>query len=151
MCIPADRQSLFPGTEKLLHTIHRLGLDCAIVSNASVRSGQDYFDDFRRFWLAQYIQCCVSSFDAGIRKPDSRIFTIALQRLNRTPGEALVIGNSEVNDIAPGRAIGARTIRVAIEEPPPAAGDSVADAIATCVVEVADLVATWAGPPPPAR
>ena len=56
-----------------------------------------------------------------------------------------MVGDSERNDIEPARALGMRTIRVAVEQPPPAR--SVADAVATDLAQVAATVAAWAGAP----
>jgi FMN phosphatase YigB (HAD superfamily) len=52
-----------------------------------------------------------------------------------------MVGNSEAKDVLPARALGIRTIRVAIEEPPPAI--SAADAVTSSLDEVARLLTSW--------
>ncbi len=55
----------------------------------------------------------------------------------------IVIGNSEVRDIRPARSLGIRSLRVAIEEPPPAV--SAADHVAGTLFEAADVLRAWCG------
>ena len=50
------------------------------------------------------------SEEAGVAKPDPRIFAIALERLGADPAEAVMIGDSWVNDIAGAAAAGVRSI-----------------------------------------
>lgn len=144
MCVPAvGALTLFPGAETLLRTIRHLGLGCALVSNASVRTGADYRQDFADFGLADLIDVSVSSVDVGIRKPDARLFEAALHALGCSAARAVVVGNSEPNDIEPARRLGARTIRVAIEQPKPST--SVADAVATALADVAGILSRLGG------
>jgi HAD superfamily hydrolase (TIGR01509 family) len=139
LCLPAAGSlTLFRDADTLLGAIHRLGLGCALVSNASVRTDADYREDFAGFGLAACIDACVSSVDVGIRKPDPRLFEAALSTLGCSAMQAVVVGNSEPNDIEPARRLGARTIRVAIEEPKPLS--TAADAVATNLADVADIL-----------
>ena len=59
-----------------------------------------------------------------------------------------MVGNSEVNDIEPAVKLGMRSIRVAIEEPPP--GRTCADVLATSLFDVAQQLERWAIQPSPA-
>jgi len=144
LCVPAAGHfQLFAGAEALLRTIRHLGLGCALVSNASVRTGGDYRRDFAGFGLANAIDVCVSSVDVGIRKPDPRIFAAALDALRREAAQAVVVGNSEPNDVEPARRLGAHAIRVAIEEPLPVS--SSADAVVTSLAGVAEILGRSVG------
>jgi FMN phosphatase YigB (HAD superfamily) len=60
-----------------------------------------------------------------------------------------MIGNSEANDIQPALALGMRTIRVAIEEPPPTA--SAAHAVVTSLAAVPAVVGHWMATDPDRR
>jgi FMN phosphatase YigB (HAD superfamily) len=136
VCLPAaGRGELFPGARELLATVRGLGLRCAVVSNASVRAGEDYRQDFAGFGVAHLVDAFISSVDTHVRKPDLRIFEAALRAIACPAGAVVVVGNSEQNDIEPARRLGARSIRVAIEEPPPA--QTAADRLATSLAEVA--------------
>jgi FMN phosphatase YigB (HAD superfamily) len=142
LCVPAAGSiRLFDGADSLLRTIRRLNLQCALVSNASVRSSDDYRADFAGFGLADLVDVFVSSIDLGVRKPDLGIFMAALKVLDCRADRAVIVGNSECNDIEPGRRLGARTIRVAIEEPAPSC--TVADALAPDLRQVANLIQAW--------
>jgi FMN phosphatase YigB (HAD superfamily) len=55
---------------------------------------------------------------------------------------AVMIGDSEAKDIEAARALGMRTIRVAIETPVPET--SAADAVASSLLQVAEIFSQWA-------
>ena len=152
LCLPAaGRGELFPGARELLASIRALGLRCAIVSNAAVRAGADYAEDFAGFGVGYLVDAFISSVDTGVRKPDLRIFRAALDAIECPPADVVVVGNSEPNDIEPAGRLGARSIRVVIEEPPPS--DTAADLLATSLAEVVQALSAWARPghtePPP--
>jgi FMN phosphatase YigB (HAD superfamily) len=142
LCVPAAGYiRLFDGVGSLLRTIRRLNLRCALVSNASVRSGDDYRADFGSFGLADLVDVFVSSIDLGVRKPDPGIFMAALKVLDCRADRAVIVGNSERNDIEPGRRLGTRTVRVAIEEPSPSF--TAADTLVTDLRQVENLIQAW--------
>lgn len=60
--------------------------------------------------LKKYFTSIVDSAVVGIRKPDPKIFEIALNELGVSPIDAVMIGDSYNNDIAPAKAIGCKTI-----------------------------------------
>jgi FMN phosphatase YigB (HAD superfamily) len=142
MCLPAaGRGECFPGTRDLLLTIRRLGLRCAIVSNVLVRAAEDYRQDFADYGLDDLVEAIVTSIETRVRKPDSRIFEVALRAIDCGATNVVMVGNSEVNDIEPAVKLGMRSIRVAIEEPPPA--QSKADLVATTLFAVAEQIERW--------
>jgi FMN phosphatase YigB (HAD superfamily) len=59
-----------------------------------------------------YIALCVSSAEAGVSKPDLRIFEVALRDAGCRPEHAVMVGDRLDNDIRPGKAIGMRTVHV---------------------------------------
>src|SRR5919202_2383450 len=145
MCLPVSlprgRIDLFPGARELLAAINGLGLTCVVVSNAVWRDTQAYQRDFADLGVADRIDAVVSSVDAGYRKPHRIIFDQALHKARCEPRAAVMIGNSEANDIEPALALGMHTIRVAIEEPLPAR--SAAHAVARSLDEVAAVLRAW--------
>ena len=58
----------------------------------------------RRLGLA--FDAVVISGEVGLRKPDPRIFRLALRRLGATPGGAVMVGDDARLDLAPARELG---------------------------------------------
>lgn len=52
----------------------------------------------------------IDSADVKVRKPDPRIFSIAIERFGLKPEEVLIVGDSLKNDILPGDALGCPTV-----------------------------------------
>jgi HAD superfamily hydrolase (TIGR01509 family) len=146
LCVPAaGRVPLFPGTRELLVALREWRLACVVLSNTMVRSAAAYWQDFRDFGLADLLDGVVTSMDVGFRKPHPAMFQAAVEAAGSQPGDCVMVGNSEVNDVLPAARLGMRTIRVAIEEPAPA--DSAAHAIATSLDEVQTILRTWVDEP----
>ncbi len=144
MCVPAVlRIRLFPGARELLVSIKNLGLKCVIFSNAVWRDAAAYWRDFGALGIASLPDAVVSSVDAGVRKPHPGMFDKAAAAAGVPLDACIVIGNSEVCDIRPARSLGIRSLRVAIEEPPPAV--SAADHVAGTLFEAADVLRAWCG------
>jgi putative hydrolase of the HAD superfamily len=118
----------------LLAAFKQRGARVVIASNAIWRKEADYWTDFRSFGIDGLIDAVVSSVDACWRKPSNRFYDIALQQAGVPAEDCLMIGNSEGLDVAPAKARGMAVIRIAIEEPLPAA--SAADRICGSLEEV---------------
>jgi FMN phosphatase YigB (HAD superfamily) len=88
----------------------------------------------------------VTSIETRLRKPNPRIFELALRTIECAADQVAVVGNSEVSDIEPAVKLGARSIRVAIEEPPPL--QTSADVLATSLFDVALQLGRWTVPCP---
>jgi 2-haloalkanoic acid dehalogenase type II len=98
----------FPDTAPALAALRTAGLRLAVVSNwdcslAGVLS---------EVGLAGALDEVVVSAQAGIAKPDPRIYTLALERLRRGPQEAIFVGDSPETDIAGARAAGMRALLI---------------------------------------
>jgi len=52
----------------------------------------------------------ITSGEVGVKKPDPKPFLVALERLEATPDEAIVVGNSLESDVAGAHAAGIRAI-----------------------------------------
>ncbi|HMN48397.1 MAG TPA: HAD family hydrolase [Ignavibacteriaceae bacterium] len=65
--------------------------------------------------LKKYFTSILDSAVVGIRKPDPKIFEIALDELGVNPIDAVMIGDSYNNDIVPAKAIGCKTIWINIK------------------------------------
>jgi FMN phosphatase YigB (HAD superfamily) len=143
MCLPALASiRLFPGALELLRAVRRAGLRSVVLSNSYWRSNAAYQRDFQDLGVAAEVDAYVSSLDVGFRKPHPAIFEAGLREAGVVADHCAMVGNSEDKDVRPARALGLRTIRVAIEEPLPAT--SQADAVTTSLDDVAHLLTTWA-------
>jgi putative hydrolase of the HAD superfamily len=143
LCAPAvPGARLFPGAAELLAGSRKLGLRCVIVSNVQVRGALEYWRDFADLGVAHLVDAVVTSLDVGFRKPHPAFFEATMREAGCQPAACAIIGNSEANDIQPAVALGMRTIRVAIEEPPPAS--SAAHAVVTSLEAVLGFVRDWA-------
>jgi FMN phosphatase YigB (HAD superfamily) len=121
MALPvADRMRPLPGALELLAEIRALGLKTIVASNTYWRDAQSYWDDFRVLGMADFIDGVVTSVDAGHLKPHPAVFELAMRFAQAAPGQCVVIGNREENDIEPALVLGMRTILVYPDDPRPA-------------------------------
>jgi FMN phosphatase YigB (HAD superfamily) len=86
----------------------RLGLvtDTILSPETSVRAG------LRKLGIESFFDTIVTSLDVGVEKPDAKIFSTALQQLEASPSEALMVGNDPRRDILGARAAGIRSVLV---------------------------------------
>ena len=82
--------SVYPDTAFALTSLRLNGIRTAVVSNIAW--------DIRPVLTAAEVDEFVLSFEVGAAKPDPRIFTEALARLDVPAEQALMIGDSEEND-----------------------------------------------------
>jgi HAD superfamily hydrolase (TIGR01509 family) len=118
---PGGRVQPFAGARELLAGLNERGIRVVIASNVLWRDAGAYRRDFEDVGLAQHVTAYVSSIDVGWRKPHPAFFAVALSAAGHPPAECAMVGDSERNDIAPAHALGMLTVRVAIEQPLPAA------------------------------
>jgi putative hydrolase of the HAD superfamily len=78
-----------------------------VVSNNLLEEQQDKLQHCQ---LDQYVDVLVVSEEAGVSKPDPRIFQMTLERLGCQPREAVMIGDSWEADITGASAAGIRAI-----------------------------------------
>jgi putative hydrolase of the HAD superfamily len=96
----------FPDTAPALAELRAAGVRLAVVSNwdcsLKVVLGE--------LGLAAAVDAIVVSAEVGSRKPDPRIFEIALERLGCEAGKALLAGDSLETDVLGARAAGVRAL-----------------------------------------
>ncbi len=142
LCVPLSAAlSPFPHAGDLLAGLKRLGTCCVILSNTAFRDAEMYQRDFEALGWAAWVDGCVTSVDAGCRKPDQRIFELALEVAGSRPERCVMVGNSEYADIAPAVRMGMRAILVAIEDPPPLT--TAAGACVTALDLTLDVLQKW--------
>jgi putative hydrolase of the HAD superfamily len=106
-------RDLYPGAHELLATL-RNSYKLALVTNGA--------SDFQRqkiehFDLAHRFDALVVSGDLGTGKPNAAPFLAALEALDVSAVEAVMIGNDQDRDIAGAQALGIRTIWVQPGDP----------------------------------
>lgn len=104
---PTELDKPFPEAEHVLKHLadtYRLGIIANQNAGAESR--------LEGFGLLRYFDVIVASAEAGLMKPDTRIYTLALERAGCEPGQAVMIGDRLDNDIFPAKALGFTTVRV---------------------------------------
>jgi putative hydrolase of the HAD superfamily len=96
----------FAEVQEALAALRRHGVRLGVLSNAP--SDLPLF--LERLGIAPWLDFSVVSALEGVKKPDRRIFEIALSRAGVAPAEALHVGDMYLEDIVGGRAAGVNTL-----------------------------------------
>src|SRR5229473_965666 len=100
----------FDDADSTLRELSGRDVKLGIISNVSSHDvAMGILDNVR---LTKYFDQVVTSASVGIRKPDPGIFRYALMRFKVRPGEAVMIGDSEVHDVGGGYIAGLKTVLV---------------------------------------
>ncbi|NKB65834.1 MAG: HAD-IA family hydrolase [Candidatus Latescibacteria bacterium] len=113
-CVP------FPKAHQTLAGLRQRGLRLGLVTNGRVNSQQPKIDGLG---LGDYFDAVLISEAEGVSKPAAEIFLRALQRLDATAEETVMVGDNPSADIAGAQACGMKAIwkRDTYWEPPTAA------------------------------
>jgi pyrophosphatase PpaX len=104
-----EHTALYPGAEQVLSRLRSVGATTAIVTT-KLQSQADLA--VRAFGLDRFFDC-VHGWQEGRRhKPDPEPVMTALERLGAAPGQAIMVGDSEL-DIQAAQAAGVATCAVA--------------------------------------
>lgn len=95
-------------THPTLKELTRMGFHLGIITNAA--DAVDVSKIIDRHKLRDYFETIVISADLGIRKPDPRIFEVAMQRTGTTPVSSVMVGDSLSADILGAHRAGLRGI-----------------------------------------
>jgi putative hydrolase of the HAD superfamily len=99
--------------------------------------------------LLDYFHPVVVSGDHGYRKPDPRLFSIALDALGVTPQQTLYVGNDMYRDIYGARQLGMRTVMFGSDQGVKEYEDVVPDFTITDHRELLTILGLPDAPPPP--
>ena len=86
-----------PNMVRTIETLHGMGLALGIISNIISTSFVPHI--LKEYGIDRYMSCVVLSSEAGVRKPDRRIFDLALGALGLEPGEAAYVGDTVSRDV----------------------------------------------------
>ena len=100
----------FEDAHETLKAVSKRKLKVGVISNVS--SHEVALAILKKVRLAKFFDLVVTSALTGIRKPDPGIFRYALYQLDVSPGEAVIVGDSERHDIRGGYTAGFRTVLI---------------------------------------
>lgn len=104
---PSELDTPYPEAEKVLRQLYRT-YKLGIIANQNAGSELR----LEQYGLRKYFEVIVASAEAGVKKPDPRIFTLALEKANCEPEKAAMIGDRLDNDIFPANVLGFTTVRI---------------------------------------
>jgi len=99
-----------PGAHEVLEVLadrYRL----AVICNTDA-SGERVREILRSAGIERHFDLVVVSSEVGLRKPDRRVFRIALDNLDLRPDEVVMVGNRISADILGGNRVGMMTILI---------------------------------------
>jgi putative hydrolase of the HAD superfamily len=89
----------------ILEKLHQAGLKIGILSN--------FYGNVEilchEFGLIPYLDVILDSAEVGLRKPDPKLFELALNQLGVAAEEAAFVGDSYERDIVPAKSVGMKT------------------------------------------
>ncbi|MFH1583744.1 MAG: HAD family hydrolase [Actinomycetota bacterium] len=85
--------------------IHNKGIKLAVISN-TIFEGKLHDSDLKRLGIFKYFDFTIYSSDVGVRKPDSKIFKVVLEKLKVSPDEAIFVGDRLYDDIKGAKSVG---------------------------------------------
>jgi putative hydrolase of the HAD superfamily len=95
-----EERELVPGAKEMLEDIRARGYSIGLISDVAWGLTSDYpMRDMKHFGLDEYFDDFVFSTDVGIRKPNPRIFKLALFNIGAKAEEAIYVGNNLQADI----------------------------------------------------
>ena len=98
---------LFDGAEEFLQAAKAKGLKLALCTDMTAAM---QYRKIRRLGIARYLDAIVTSEEAGVEKPDRKMFELTLAKLGVSNDEAVMIGDSLPKDVEGARKIGIRAI-----------------------------------------
>ena len=78
-----------------LNSLRKLNFKLGLISNMD-KSGSEILDEFNLF---SYMDVCITSKEAKVEKPDSKIFNMALSKLDIDATSSMYIGDQILSDI----------------------------------------------------
>jgi HAD superfamily hydrolase (TIGR01549 family) len=95
-----EKRELVPGAKEMLEDIRARGYSIGLISDVAWGLTSDYpMRDMKHFGLDEYFDDFVFSTDVGIRKPNPRIFKLAMFNIGAKAEESIYVGNNLQADI----------------------------------------------------
>lgn len=99
-----------PGTGDVLAGLAQRGIAFGLLANSPI-PGFCHEAALDRVGLLRFFESRLFSYDAGIRKPDARLFEMLMAHARATPSSTVMVGDSERLDLEPARKLGIRAIK----------------------------------------
>jgi putative hydrolase of the HAD superfamily len=106
------------GVTPLLQALYRRGLKLGVISNGAMTQ----YVKLDVMGVRPFLSVTLISDEVGIKKPDPRIFQMALDRLGMAASEMIFVGDNLQLDVAGARGVGIRAIWLNYENRPVPAG-----------------------------
>lgn len=102
-----EHQKPFDDTEAELKKLKKEGYKLGLITN----SWKQAFENLdKKCQVRKRFDVVITSYEAGMIKPDPRIFKLALKQLGVKPHEALMVGDSLPDDVKAARSAGLKAI-----------------------------------------
>ena len=92
----------YPDAKEAIINVRKMGLKTAVVSNANL----GFEIAVEELQLDKYFDALIASYKVGKKKPHPKIFNEALNRLNVTPDEVVMVGDSLHADVYGAKKVG---------------------------------------------
>ena len=102
---PLSERCVYPHVREMLEALHAGGIRTGVISNL-VWSGKSLKRRIDALLPGNHFEFVITSSDYGIRKPDGRLFRLALARAGLGPEKAWYCGNDRRKDVEGSRAEG---------------------------------------------
>ena len=100
------------GAVETLSALTREGVACALVCDTGLTPGRVVRTHLGAHGLLPHLGAQIFSDEAGVPKPDPRVFRAALAALGAAPEQAVHVGDLRRTDVAGARALGMGAIRI---------------------------------------
>ena len=100
------------GAAETLEALVAAGVRCALVCDTGLTPGHVVRHHLARLGLLHALDVQIFSDEAGVPKPDPRVFRAALEPFHVAPGQAVHVGDLRRTDVVGARAVGMETIRL---------------------------------------
>jgi len=101
--VKLDLVEAYPGVEETLQFLRDAGIGLAVVTDADLLHAHQRLT---KTGLIDYFEVVVTPEVSGRRKPEPDSLLYALRKLETPPAQAMMVGDSLVRDITPGRHLG---------------------------------------------
>jgi putative hydrolase of the HAD superfamily len=99
-----------PGAVEMLSGLKEAGYSTGLISDCSQAATEVWKDSP----LAAFFEVCVFSCQAGIRKPDPRIYRLALEQLKVASGQCCYVGDGSSRELSGAARVGLRAVQLRV-------------------------------------
>ena len=100
-----------------LHELRTRGYKLGLISNTGRTSAITQRRRMKDAGILDFFETTVFSNEVGWRKPDRRIFSVAIEKLNATPGRIIHVGDNPYADIWGAKQMGMRAFQFKYDVP----------------------------------